>query len=66
MSKGIIVLDKIPEYCEECPCCYTDNYDYYCKAAGGKDVDWEDRPTWCSIKKLSEEVEIQLFREGKM
>lgn len=50
MSKGFIVMD-IPENCEDCPCCHTDNYDFYCKR-NGNHVDWEEKPDWCPIKPL--------------
>ena len=50
MSKGIIVMD-ISEKCEDCPCCHTDNYDFYCKY-NGRHVDWDGKPDWCPIHPL--------------
>lgn len=54
MSKGIIVMD-IPENCEDCPCCHTDNYDFYCKR-NGNHVDWEEKPDWCPIRPMPEKA----------
>lgn len=49
MAKGIIILDEIPDRCEDCPCCHTDDYNYYCQI-NYKKVDWETKPNWCPIK----------------
>ena len=54
MSKGIIVMD-IPENCEDCLCCHTDNYDFYCKR-NGNHVDWEEKPDWCPIRPMPEKA----------
>ena len=48
MSKGIIIIDA-PDNCEDCPCCHTDNYNFYCKC-NGKYVDWAEKPDWCPIR----------------
>lgn len=53
MSKGIILVDEIPDKCEDCPCCHRDDYNYYCQT-NDKKVDWETRPDWCPIQELPE------------
>lgn len=54
MNKGIIVMD-MPENCENCSCCHTDDYNYYCKC-NGKRVDWEEKPDWCPIRPMPEKA----------
>lgn len=71
MKKGIIVLDEIPKNCRNirgdkngcplggmfCQMCDTDVMEHVVHGT---------KPDLCPIKPLSKEVEIQLFREGKM
>ena len=54
MSKGFIMMD-MPENCEDCPCCHTDDYDFYCKR-NGNHVDWEEKPDWCPIRPMPEKA----------
>lgn len=63
MSKGIIVMD-IPENCEDCPCCHTDNYDFYCKR-NGNHVDWEENPDWCPIRPMPDIVNAYTAKRAK-
>lgn len=66
MAKGIIVVDDITVICAEC--------DFASLKCDGKYM-WCDvknefcnnsKPDCCPIKLMSKEVEMQLFREGKM
>ena len=82
MAKGIIVLDDIPRSCFGCPMCYyAEDMSlgqfkferlYRCKLESEDvgQVYLEDichtKPDWCLIKPMSKEIEMQLFREGKM
>lgn len=64
MERGIILVEYIPDFC--CTCDYASNE--ICRI-NERDIDvdpYTDRPEWCPIKPLSKEVEMQLFREGKM
>lgn len=73
--KGIIVLDDIPENCMVCPIetCTKDMYgyetSYECpfeyKGYTGE-FHRSKRADWCPIKPMSKEVEMQLFREGRI
>lgn len=70
--KGIIVLDEIPQTCQH----IRGNNEDGCPFGGmvcqicDKDVMEHTvhgtKPDWCPIKSMSKEVEMQLFREGKM
>ena len=74
MAKGIIVVD-IPERCADCPIeaydetLYGDELNHHCPfeyKGYTDDVRESGKPDWCPIKSMSKEVEMQLFREGKM
>lgn len=54
ITKGIIVVD-VPEKCEDCACCHTNDYNYWCQL-NGKSVDWETRPDRCPIRPLPEKI----------
>lgn len=69
MAKGIIVLD-MPESCENCVFSGTHasplNDHYFCRISTMGVIPKGTKPDWCPIKNMSKEVEMQLFREGKM
>ena len=70
MGKGIIVLDDMPENVSDCmKCLFSDDFCECLLQNSGKYKEtetWEDVFSGCPIKSLSKEVEMQLFREGKM
>lgn len=72
MAKGIIVLDEVPEKCNKCRFWFakaTVPVEYRCMGLQIEITENEltkEKPDWCPIKSMSKEVEMQLFREGKM
>ena len=63
MSKGIIVVDKIPETCIECK--FSVGYGYsipFCKAKG--EFAHTDKPSWCPIRPMLKKSEIDPLGEN--
>lgn len=62
MSKAILVLDEMPEYCDSCPCCDEEwdqciatgeelTYDVYFLYENGCSY---KKPDWCPLRELPE------------
>ena len=64
MEKGIIVIEDIPVICAECKRAEVWSNKLYCLEEDR--IIHNSKPDWCPIKPMSKEVEMQLFREGKM
>ena len=64
MGKGIIVIEDIPVICAECERAEVWSNKLYCLEEDR--IIHNSNPDWCPIKPMSKEVEMQLFREGKM
>ena len=64
MNKGIIVVDDIPVICAECERAEIWSYKLYCLEEDR--VINNSKPDWCPIKPMSNEVKMQLYKEGKM
>lgn len=68
MGKGIIVLDMANK-CSNCRMGFTNEYyDHFeCYFKPGLEINPdEEKPDWCPIKPMSNEVKMQLYKEGKM
>lgn len=76
MAKGIIVVN-MPTGCYKCDCSITKEWqnsmsgEHYCGIVDRKVSDYWNhepslKPDWCPIKPISKEVEMQLFKEGKI
>ena len=72
MAKGIIVLNEVPKTCqhirgnEEDGCPFGGMVCQICDTDVMEHVKNGTKPDWCPIKNMGNEVEMQLFREGKM
>ena len=64
MNKGFIVVDDIPVICAECERVEIWSYKLYCLEEDR--VIHNSKPDWCPIKPMNKEVEMQLYKEGKM
>ena len=59
MSKAILIINT-PNKCNECPICASwqasasSIREYWCPAAGNKDVDPKGKPNWCPLSALPE------------
>ena len=68
MAKGIIVVD-VPSKCCNCRMGFENEYydQFECYFKPGEEIKPNaENPNWCPIKPLSKEVEMQLFREGRL
>ena len=54
MNKEMLVIEN-PSNCGRCPCCMLGTYGCYC-TVNGKEVDHDDRPDWCPLRKFPEKL----------
>lgn len=71
MAKGIIVVDEIPGNCrnirgDKNGCPYGGMFCQIKIEDVMEHVKSGTKPDWCPIKPMSNEVKMQLFREGKL
>lgn len=77
MSKGILIFEKIPENCSECPGCQHDGYYSPMKCHLGSKFNDNFlnganllvRPNWCPLKPVPEkhnELSIEEYEFGKL
>ena len=70
MSKVLLVLEKMPEHCEKCPCFKGSYPNAYC-GDGNKPLYKDklkgayEKPFWCKLKHLPEKQKMSFFGHGQ-
>lgn len=57
MSKAVLIMDDMPDYCNDCYAMYMSLSGIFCRAAEESLPAKAERPDWCPLRELPEKKE---------
>lgn len=56
MAKAILIMDDVPDYCNDCYAVHMSQNGEFCRAAKEHLQPKAERPDWCPLRELPEKI----------